>query len=132
MVKRKVDFNTAWDYLMEKREKAPRCIVCDILLFDRWDTLDDYFFQEHNCYFISSDEMNAIYRTIMERYPIGKESGLHRHHVDYKKNIQVPVCGSCHSKIHNGNDPKLIKWLPVNKKPKGQMGFDSNVYKPLH
>lgn len=125
-------FEKAWNYVMNKREKAPICSICKARLFDGFEALDDYFYNKRNIYKTTQEEMKLIYDEFFRLYPYQEEKTLSRHHVNYAKNIQIPVCKSCHSRIHGKADPDLHKYLPVDKKPKNQGGFDSNMYKPLH
>jgi calcineurin-like phosphoesterase family protein len=123
-----------FNFVLKAREKAPDCVVCGVKLFDYNQAFDDCLFDRYKGYKFNSESMRTLYMFLFEHYPFHGEdcSRIVRHHVDYKKNIQVYVCGSCHGRIHNGSEPELTKWLPVDKKPKNQGSFDSNVYKPLH
>ena len=124
-------FEKAWNYVMKKREKALRCTICNIVLFDGINELDYFFYNKRNIFNVSKEELQLIYNMFWDRYPSNKESSLTRHHVNYSKNIQIPVCKSCHRKIHSGKFPELNKYLPVDKKPKNHGNFETNMYKPI-
>lgn len=126
-----ITFDKVWKYVMKQRDKAPVCTVCNAKLFDGNNELDNYFYKKYNVFRVTVEERKYIYYKFWEMYSQFDDKSLSRHHVNYAKNIQIPVCRSCHSKIHNGSDPELQKYLPVDKRPKNQGSFDSNIYKPL-
>ena len=118
-------------YFIDERNKAPQCVVCNAYLYDYESEIYSYIYLLEVKYKkIHVSMKDTILRYVFEHYPY-KDKSLHRHHVNYAKNIQVPTCESCHKKIHLSNDPKYAKWKPVDKRPKNQVGFESNMYKPL-
>jgi len=120
------------DHFITERNKAPRCVVCDAVLYDYQTDLYGYLhILEFKYHSIRNDMYKDIVNYIFEHYPYHNDKSLCRHHLNYAKNIQVPTCLNCHTRIHNSNDPELAKWLPVDKKPKNQGSFDSNMFKPL-
>lgn len=124
-------FDSIYAAIIDKRETAPNCIVCGIKLFDGTWELDMYIHDNH-IYDLYPESIKSIYYMFYEQYPhLNKDGHICRHHTNYKKNIQVPVCDSCHIKIHSGKYPEMNKWLPVDKKPKNQGKFKTNMYKPL-
>jgi len=120
------------EYLIKERESAPHCVCCDTVLFNWEVMLSAYLFDmEYRKKKLSASMHHDIFMYVFDHYPYQYDEHLCRHHMNYAKNIQVPVCLSCHGKIHNSSDPKYAKWKPVDKKPKNQTQFDSNVYKPF-
>ena len=119
-------------YYIDKRNNAPRCIVCNEVLYSyRANVFSDLYLLEVKYRKIHAGMNKAILQYLFDHYPYDDNESLVRHHVNYAKNIQVPVCASCHGKIHGGNNPELVKWKPVDKRPKNFKGFNSNIYKPL-
>jgi len=45
------------------------------------------------------------------------------HHIDYKEDITIIVCRSCHSKIHLSKDPEYMEYKPVNKRAKQEKKY---------
>jgi len=45
------------------------------------------------------------------------------HHTSYENDQTIPVCSSCHSKIHHSNKPSLKKYLPESKRPKKESNY---------
>lgn len=124
--------NRVLDHFISERNKAPRCVVCDAVLYDYQTDIYNYLYMLEVKHRKTHVEMNNdILNYVFEHYPYQNDKSLARHHVNYAKNIQVPTCDGCHARIHNSNDPELKKWLPVDKRPKDQVGFESNMYKPL-
>ena len=120
-------------HFIDERNKAPRCIVCNSVLYKYNIEIHNYIYLlEVKHRKINVSMFPTILKYVFTHYPYNDDKDFARHHVNYAKNIQLPVCSSCHSKIHCKTYPELDKWLPVDKKPKNQGGFDSNVYKPLH
>ena len=123
--------NKVLNHFIEEHNKAPHCVVCDSTLYDYQAEINSYLYLlevKHRMIHVGMNQKIICY--VFANYPFNDKS-LARHHVNYAKNIQVPTCDGCHAMIHNGNDPELKKWLPVDKRPKGQCGFESNMYKPL-
>lgn len=122
------------EMVIEERNKQPHCIICDGVLFDHdkyfFALLDDLQYRKRK---IRAEMYNDIKNYFFTRYPYYYEDlTLSGHHTNYKKNIQVPTCKSCHSKIHHGSDPELAKWKPVDKRPKRSHMLEKNLYKPLN
>lgn len=40
------------------------------------------------------------------------------HHVDYKNDVTILVCRTCHAKIHHSTDEAYKQYKPINKRPK--------------
>jgi len=132
----KWDIRTACEkvlnHFISERNNAPQCVVCNSYLYDYQKEIHSYLYLlEVKNRKIDYSMNKTILDYVYTQYPYVKDKGLHRHHVNYAKNIQVPTCDSCHSKIHSEKYPELHKWLPVDKKPKKQFGFDTNMYNPL-
>ena len=119
-------------HFIDERNKAPKCVVCDAVLYHYGSEIYNYIYLlEVKHKKIHRDMYGVIMKYVYEHYPCVNDKGLHRHHVNYGKNIQVPTCQHCHGKIHSRKYPELEKWYPVDKKPKNQGNFDTNMYKPL-
>lgn len=119
-------------YFVDGRNNAPRCVVCNSVLYDYEPEIFSYLYLLEVKYRkIHGGMFEDIIRYVYVHYPFKEDKSLHRHHVNYAKNIQVPTCQSCHSKIHHSDDSKYAKWKPVDKKPKNFKGFETNMYKPL-
>jgi ribosomal protein L34E len=129
------DIKTACDnvlqHYIDERNKAPHCVICDAVLFQYQDDIFNYLYllevRDKKIY----DMTCRIIQYMYEHYPY-RDKNLHRHHISYKKDIQVPMCHSCHNKVHStiGN-PELDKWKPIDKKPKNQNSFATNLFKPF-
>ncbi len=52
------------------------------------------------------------FKEYLDRNKIIYVSSLNEHHTCYYPEITMTICDSCHSKIHNGNDPNLTKHRP--------------------
>ena len=119
-------------HFIDERNNSPLCVVCDSILYDYQSEINSYvYLLEIKHRKIHAGMFKDIIKYVFEHYPYNDET-LHRHHVSYKKNIQVPTCRTCHSKIHHSNELKYTKWKPIDKKPKNWKGsFDTNMYKPL-
>jgi len=122
------------NHVIKKREKAPNCTICGVKLFNFYDLVSDYTFHLEYRKCIHRELGPQIWEFFYQHYPFwdkDKQSKV-KHHVDYKKDISIFVCTSCHSKIHTSSDPKYTKWKPVDKRPKkDQHKLGRNVYKPI-
>ena len=131
----KMDIETACKHVLqhyiEERNKAIHCIICDKVLFSYEKTIIKYVNMLEVKDEIRWDMIGRIYTYMHYNYPYRTDGTLHRHHINYKKDIQIPVCATCHHKIHNRNEPEWNKWKPVDEKPKDQGNFDTSLYKPL-
>jgi hypothetical protein len=118
-------------HFIDERNKAPHCVICDAVLFQYQDDIFNYLYllevRDKKIY----DMNHRIIQYMFEHYPY-KDKNLHRHHISYKKDIQVPMCSTCHGRVHNLKDDfKYSKWKPIDKKPKDFRMFKTNLYKPL-
>lgn len=123
----------AMKYVIQQREKAPRCTICNDLLFDCEDALTTFMFvhslQGND---ISADMRTPIALYMNEHYPFNDKRGVVKHHLSYKKDISIFVCTDCHGKIHNYDDPEYAKWKPVDKRPKKNYHkLGKKVIKPI-
>lgn len=100
------EFDKAYNYVYKQRKKAPRCAVCNKVLFDYNSCLDIYFKNK------GSVEAPAIYKKMFYAYPFKSEDVYKgaKHHISYVKNITIDVCSPCHAKIHNSNEEKYKKF----------------------
>ena len=107
-------------FVEKKREEAPTCTVCDTKLFDFHPIAQKYMCELEHKKHIHFELFDELWKFFYQHYPYwGVDFGLLvAHHLDYKRDISIPVCSSCHSKIHMSNDPKYVKWKPVDKRPK--------------
>ena len=48
------------------------------------------------------------------------EEKIHEHHTDYKNDITISICNSCHAKItfHLDKYPELKKYKPIGNREK--------------
>lgn len=130
------DIDTACKHVLqhyiEERNKAIHCTICDKVLFSYQKTIIGYMqLLECRDRKITWDMIHKIYNYMHNNYPYRKDGTLVRHHVNYKDDIQIPVCSTCHNKIHNRNEPEWNKWKPIDEKPKNQGVFETKLYKPL-
>jgi len=131
----KMDIDEACKHVLqhyiEERNKAVHCTICDKVLFSYEKTIIRYVNMLEVKDEITWDMTGRIYTYMHYNYPYKKDGTLHRHHVNYKKDIQIPVCSTCHHKIHNRSEPEWVKWKPVDEKPSKQGCFETKLYKPL-
>jgi hypothetical protein len=120
-------------HFIDERNKAPHCVVCDIVLYSyQNDILSYLYLLEVRDGKIDWNMRGKLIMFMDSNYPYRKDKSLHRHHVSYKKDIQVPMCCTCHGRVHNlKDDLKYNKWKPIDKKPKNFGMFKSNLYKPI-
>ena len=127
--------NKTLQYILKQREKAPRCTICDTHLFSYDEALNEYFILHHyRSNDISYSMKQDIVLWVFDHYPYhGQDKGTPiKHHLCYKDDISIFVCDSCHSKIHNSNNPKYNKWKPIDKRPKKDTHkLGKKVIKPL-
>lgn len=122
------------DMLVSERNKAPHCVICDKVLYQYEKNIYGLLYLlEVRDRKITNDIYPNIIHYVYENYPFKNDGSLHRHHVNYKLNIQIPVCGTCHNKIHNRKkDPVYAIWSPVDKKGrKNKNIFKTNLFKPF-
>ena len=117
-----LDTNTASlkliEYMCKKRDKQPHCVVCDSVLFNH----EDYIFEilrdwEYKKKWITNEMVHDIMIYFHNHYPYYDDPRYCGHHTNYEEDIKVPVCSSCHPKIHNRSEPEFSKWKPVDKRP---------------
>ena len=122
----------AFDYIHEQREKALSCTICGKKLFTFDEHLDIFIKKNYRKLMNQPYIQKGIFRFVYDHYTFLMEDGsLHRHHTNYKKGITIPVCGTCHQKIHKTSDPKYTKYLPVDERPKNHKKIVYNMYKPI-
>jgi len=121
------------EHFIKERNKAVHCTICDKVLFSYQKTIIRYvYLLEVQHRKITWDMIPKIYNYMYENYPYRKDGDVYRHHISYKDDIQIPVCSTCHGKIHNiVGDPFWDKWKPIDKKPKNISNFKTKLYKPL-
>lgn len=101
--------------VLEKRKEAPTCTVCGVKLFNHLKCYEEYLYVNGNCGRMSNEEIWYYYDLLCDTYPYKKEDRtLALHHISYLEDVVIPVCYSCHYKIHNGEYPK---YLPKDTKP---------------
>jgi len=109
-----IDFKTIYDMVLKKREEAPNCVVCKVKLFDAHQCLSDYLYSGGLHLTIPKEDIWYFFDMLDENYPFkNQEKKLVVHHISYEKNITIPVCCSCHQKIHKD---KTSKYYPIDKK----------------
>lgn len=120
-------------HYIEERNKAIRCTICDRVLFSYEKTIINHvLLLEVRDKKITWDMVHTIYDYMHYNYPYRSDKTLVRHHINYKEDIQIPVCSTCHNKIHNIKGvPEWDRWKPVDKKPKHQCNFETRLYKLL-
>jgi len=126
--------NNTFQYVLNQREKAPKCTICNVHLFAYDEALNQYFtIHSTRKNDISFDMRHDIALWIFEHYPFhGQDKGKAvKHHLCYKDDISIFVCTSCHGKIHGSNEPKYNKWKPIDKRPKDTKDLGKKVIKPL-
>ena len=52
------------------------------------------------------------------------EKRIIRHHIDYEKDITIPLCDKCHANLHKGN---LDVNIPAPKRPTDQKRINLNI-----
>ena len=118
-------------HMIEEHDQSPKCELCGKVGYECHTRLFDYlYFLEVQKKVITRSMYEPIGKYIWENYPYEDYGKLTRHHTSYEKGICMFVCGSCHGKIHNSDDPKYSKYKPIDKKPKRKK-VEYKVYKPL-
>lgn len=103
-------------HFIDERNKAPKCVVCDTVLYDYDKHIYNYLYLLEVKYKKIHVSMNKdILNYVFINYPFTKDKNIHDHHVNYAKDIKVSTCSSCHMKIHRKKHSELHKWLPVDK-----------------
>lgn len=124
----------AMKYILKQRDKAPRCTICDAVLFDYNEALTTYLFM-HSLRVddIAPDDRHPIVTWIFNNYPYTEEDKLRkeRHHISYKKDICIYVCSYCHKQIHCRDNPKYAIYKPIDKRPKDVNKIDFKMYNPI-
>jgi len=119
----------ALDYIYEQREKAFFCTICGKKLFSHYQSTDDFIWKNYGKLMDLPEVQKGIYSFVMEKYTLSMyDGGLERHHTNYKKGITIPVCSSCHRRIHTTKDPKYTEYLPVDERPKNTSKIVYNIY----
>lgn len=111
--------NNVLQHFIDERNTATRCTICKTYLYNYETKIYNYLYKleviekkiDRNMY---DDIMNYVY----SHYPYTKDKSLHNHHVNYMLNITIPLCATCHSRVHNSKDKRYEKYKPYDKKPK--------------
>jgi len=108
------------NHVLKEREKALECTVCNIKLFRYYEVADDYIMKLYLKKHIVNEMVYEIWQFFYQQYQYcsADHQGIVKHHLNYKEDISIPVCSSCHSKIHMSSDPVYDKWKPVDERPK--------------
>lgn len=62
----------------------------------------------------------------------GKNERLIDHHINYPLDITVPICDSCHSEIHAGDDPKYLERYERQNSPFDPVGSEQEQGVAIH
>ena len=101
------------DRLIDEWEVSPQCVCCGDVLFDSWVSifrwLDILEFKKKVIY---PSVRGDIVIFVSTNFPYS--NSVVSHHICYSDDICVPVCASCHAKIHNSR-LKFDDFKPVDK-----------------
>lgn len=120
MVEIEKEYERVYAHILRLRDKAPICSVCKVKLFDHTLALDEYYYDEFRGFRLDAESIRTIYNMFYERYPYHKEDNhtLTNHHVNYMLDLTIPVCSSCHGKIHHSKSKEYEKYKPYDLRNK--------------
>ena len=105
------------NHLLKERDNSLQCIICGDYLFDSENEIIRYTdYLEFQKQVISWNTKNQVRRDIFYVYPYQSNPPVY-HHISYKDDICVPVCHSCHGKIHGNKNKEFDDLQPDMKKP---------------